>query len=582
MISETAKSPESAAPSGESVSHRPFTGEKLRLRGIISDPQLQQALAHQEERGGHVGEILFGLTGGETVEICETVAEVLGVSWVRPDRMEIPDEVLGTVPARLATHYCIIPLAVEGKSLRIATSEPQDLQRLDEIELLIGRRVLPALAMTDHISHAIKKHYGVGAETIEHMHSLDADALVLDDGREHALDDDSGDASIIRFVNQVIVDAHRLDATDIHFEPEENAFRIRYRVDGLLEEVAVPTHIKRYQSAILSRIKVMARLNIAEQRLPQDGRIQVRLGDETFDLRVSVLPTPLGEAVDLRLLRRANVHLELEELGYSPENLRKLSSAASRPNGIILVTGPTGSGKTTTLYALLQKINTVDRKTITIEDPIEYQLPGMVQMQVHEQIGFTFARALRSILRHDPDIVLVGEIRDSETAEIAVRMAMTGHLVFSTLHTNDAASTIARLVDMGQEPYLLASTILCVVAQRLIRLLCPHCRASYAPDPATLEPFREMGLRMPDRFPHGQGCERCRKSGYLGRTGIHEVYPIDEDFRELIMLRSPASKFRETARRKKIPFMHEDAWLHVLAGETTLDEILRVTQAIET
>jgi len=586
MSGEVTQPPESAgiaAPHPNGMARQPqLTGESLLLRGVISHEQLEEALAYQKNHGGRIGEILFGFTGAERMEICEVVAKSLGVEWVRADRTEIPDEALECVPARLAAHYCLIPLALDGDALRVATAEPQDLERLDEIELLVNHRLVPVFAMTVHINQAIKKNYGVGAETIEHMDSLDADSLVLDDDREHALDEVSGDASIIRFVNQVIVDGHRLAATDIHFEPEEDAFRIRYRVDGLLEEVAVPAHIKRFQAAILSRIKVMARLNIAEQRVPQDGRIQVRLGDETFDLRVSVLPTPLGEAVDLRLLHRANVRLDLQELGYSAENLRKLNSAASRPNGIILVTGPTGSGKTTTLYALLQKINTVDRKTITIEDPIEYQLPGMIQMQVHEQIGFTFARALRSILRHDPDIVLVGEIRDPETAEIAIRMAMTGHLVLSTLHTNDAASTIARLIDMGQEPYLLASTILCVVAQRLIRKLCSHCRAPYDPDPVTLEPFRQLGLRMPDRFFIGQGCERCRKSGYLGRTGIHEAYPIDEDFREIIMLRSPASKFRELARRKGIPFMHEDGWLRVLAGETTLDEILRVTQAVET
>lgn len=557
------------------------TGEELLARGLVTTRQLEEALARQAAGGGRIGQILFGLTRNERVEIGQVVAEHLGTGWVRPERLEMAPEVLECIPARLAGHYQIVPVSLEGETLTIATAEPQDEERAGEIELLVGRRVRRLFALPIHIEEAIKKHYGVGAETIEKMSLEGQEDLVLDEVDQHSIDENAGEASIIRFVNQIITEAYKLTATDIHFEPEENAFRIRYRVDGLLEEIPIPPQLKKFQATIISRIKVMARLDIAEQRLPQDGRIQVRMAGEAFDLRVSVLPTPLGEAINLRLLRRTSVRIGLEELGYSAENMQLLERAARLPNGIILMTGPTGSGKTTTLYALLERINTAERKIITVEDPIEYHLPGMIQMQVHESVGFTFARALRSILRHDPDVALVGEIRDAETAEIAIRMAMTGHMVLSTLHTNDAASTIARLLDMGQEPYLLASTILCVVAQRLIRLICPHCRAPHQPEAALVGPFRQLGLAMPERFYRGTGCERCRKSGYLGRTSIHEVFPIDEDFRELIMARAPASRFRDLVRRRGLKTLGEDGWGRVVAGQTTVDEVLRVTQVMD-
>ena len=557
-------------------------GEVLVARGLISSKQLDEAIALQGETSRRYEEILYDFAPNEAERICEVVAEALDVPYVRPDRMDIAEDVLALVPAGIATHYAVLPIEKEGRAICLATTRPDDVEFLDELELLTGHSIVPYLAMPKAISDGIKKHYGVGADTIHKMRAEEGGALVLEDPDQHSLDDETGDASIIRFVNQVIMDAQRLGATDVHFEPQENSFRIRYRIDGLLEEISVPQQIKQYQSVITSRLKVMAHLDIAEHRLPQDGRIPVRTGDEAFDLRVSVLPTPFGEAVNLRLLRRTNIHLTLEELGYSKENLTILESAAQRPNGIILVTGPTGSGKTTSLYALMDKINTLDRKIITIEDPIEYNLAGMLQMQVHEEIGFTFARASRSILRHDPDIVLVGEIRDPETAEIAIRMAMTGHLVLSTLHTNDAASTIARLIDMGQEPYLLASTIACVVSQRLVRVICAHCKTPWHPPTAMLVPFQEMGLPMPEVYFRGTGCERCRKSGYSGRTGIHEAFPITEEFRTLIMERAPASAFRELAKRKGIRQMREEGWERVLVGITTINEILRVTAAVET
>jgi type II secretory ATPase GspE/PulE/Tfp pilus assembly ATPase PilB-like protein len=557
-----------------------LTGEYLISRGIITPAELEKALDLQSVHGGRIGELLCHLLGKDT-EIGTAVAGNLGVGYVRPDKGEIASDVLSCVPVNLACHYSIVPVGFAEESLVIATNRPQDIEFLDELELLLRRTVKPCLAMDAYIQDAVKKLYGVGADTINRMQSSGEDTVAVEDTDHHAIDDKDSDASIIRFVNQIILEGYRLHATDIHFEPQKDTFRIRYRVDGLLEEIPVPPQLKRFQSSITSRIKIMARLDIAEQRLAQDGRIQVKIGGESFDLRVSVLPSPLGEAVNLRLLRRSNIQLSLADLGYSIPNLQTLEAASRRPNGIILVTGPTGSGKTTSLYALLSQMNTPELNILTIEDPIEYHLGGILQMQVHEEVGFTFANALRSILRHDPDVVLVGEMRDPESAEIAIRMAMTGHLVLSTLHTNDAASTIARLIDMGEEPYLLASTIICVAAQRLIRLICPHCKTSYTPESSVLEPFRQMGLNVPDRFHHGVGCENCRHSGYLGRTGIHEIIPIDDAFREVIMQRAPASKFRDLARQKGIALMREDGWERVLAGKTTLDEILRVTQAVE-
>jgi type II secretory ATPase GspE/PulE/Tfp pilus assembly ATPase PilB-like protein len=564
-------------------SHHELTGEVLLQRGLIDAQRLEEALKLQEERQQRIGEILFALSNNSQTEICQVVAEALGVTWARPDLDEIPEEALACVSAKQASHYAVIPISLEGDRLLLATAEPQDLEVIDELELLLNRPIEPVLAMSAHIHNGIKKHYGVGAATIEELRTLDKDTLVIDVGEDHhSIDDDINDASIIQFVNQILLDAYRLTATDIHFEPGENTFSIRYRIDGMLEEVSIPTALRHYQSTIISRIKVMAKLDIAEQRMPQDGAFQVKIAEEIFDLRVSVLPTPLGEGVQIRLLRRGNIRLDLEKLGYTEDNLKQVLSAIQRPNGIILVTGPTGSGKTTTLYSLLEKINTPNKKIITIEDPIEYHLGGMLQMQVHEEIGFTFARALRSILRHDPDIVLLGEIRDGETAEIAIRMAMTGHLVLSTLHANDASSTIARLVDMGQEPYLLASTIICVIAQRLIRRICLDCREEYTPDVALLEAFQGGAQQMPQTVYRGKGCESCRRSGYLNRTAINETFVMDDDFRKLVMERSPAARFRQLAREKEIKQMREDGLDRVLNGQTTIDEILRVTQAVET
>lgn len=548
--------------------------------GIVSSEIVERALALLDG-GDHIGlgEILSEQPGVDIQAMGERLGKWIGAPWARPDRLTPLPDILAQVSPRLANHYKIVPMEedIHGRLL-IAMSRPRDFKKLDELELILGRPLEPQLAFSVHIRAAIHRFYGVGADMIDQIESRDEGGLVIEEVDLHQLDQQGG-ASITGFVNQIITEACRQDATDIHLEPAKESLRIRYRIDGMLEDVPVPSRIKKYQHSITSCLKVMARLDIAEQRLPQDGRIQARLGGEAFDLRVSVLPTPLGEGVNLRLLRRAGVRMEMSELGFTSSNLQMVQQAVSRPNGIILFTGPTGSGKTTSLYALLEKINSPKRKIITIEDPIEYNMDDIFQMQVNEDIGFTFARALRSILRHDPDVALVGEIRDSETAEISMRMAMTGHLVFSTLHTNDAASTVARLIDMGQEPYLLASTLSCVVAQRLLRLNCGQCSAPVQPDPATLAYFdSERFPRSVDGFRVGQGCPSCRRTGYRGRTAIHEVYNIDDDFRELIITKAPGPKHQALALEKGLALLIDDGWLRATSGLTTLQEILRVVQ----
>jgi type II secretory ATPase GspE/PulE/Tfp pilus assembly ATPase PilB-like protein len=386
------------------------------------------------------------------------------------------------------------------------------------------------------------------------------------------------DASIINFVNQVLLEAYRDRATDVHIEPFEDELMVRYRIDGVLHETKVPQAIKNFQSAIISRIKIMANLNIAERRLPQDGRIRIKIGDDKVDLRVSIMPTPFGESVMIRILS-SNILWGMESLGLLKPDLEILEKVIKKPHGIIFVTGPTGSGKTTTLYAALSKINDKDKKIITIEDPIEYQLKGIMQMQVQPKIGFTFANALRSMLRHDPDVMMVGEVRDYETAEITIRVALTGHLVFSTIHTNDAAGGVTRLVDMGVEPFLVASAVEGFIAQRLVRVICDNCKSEFKPDKEIL---RELGVSRMDlskiKLYEGKGCESCRFTGYKGRTAIYEILVMSEPIRELVLKRSSSDQIKKKALSLGMRTLRQDGWEKIKAGITTPGEVIRVTQ----
>ena len=499
----------------------------------------------------------------------------------------VQPEALAKVPARLALHYLILPLRMEGRRLQLAMTDPTDVQRRDELKLVLGCEIEPVPAGEEEIRVGIQRAYGIGAEAIERLLGLDQDQPVSSASRPptedlaHVMDE----ASMATFVNELIVHAVRDRATDIHIEPYGDVTRIRQRIDGLLYELPVPKGLIRLHQVLVSRIKIMAQLNITERRLPQDGRITVRLDGQDLDLRVSILPTSFGESADIRILSSRMLY-DLEKLGLSAEHLQRLNELIARPHGIVFVTGPTGSGKTTTLYSCLAKLNAVERKILTIEDPIEYQLSGISQIQIHQKIGLSFAQGLRSMLRHDPDIMMVGEVRDPETAEITIRSALTGHLVFSTLHTNDASGGIARLLDMGIEPYLVTSSVLCFIAQRLVRVICQACR-EVGQAPTTLR--EQFGVEeLPKQLAHGRGCAVCKGTGFRGRTAIYEFLMVEEAVQQLILRRASAGDIRRMAqqagppaadgsRRAGMRTLRQDGWLKIVAGLTTPEEVLRVT-----
>ena len=495
---------------------------------------------------------------------------------VEPDR-----QLLSLFPARILLKEELLPLQRVNGSVEVATSRLFATQGLDSLKTLTGLNLKPVLASSEAIQREIKKRLGVGADTIG---TLDEEKglQVLDENAEgNNLDEGAEDeASIIRFVNQVLKDAIELRASDVHLEPFEDEFRIRYRIDGELQEVPVPAQLKRFQPAIVSRVKILSHLNIAEKRLPQDGRIKVRIDQAEVDIRVSVIPMLHGEAVVMRLLRQNSTLRGLGEIGMNTRELAHFKHVLKMPHGIILVTGPTGSGKTSTLYTALNEINDEVRKIITVEDPVEYQLKGVNQIQVNEKSGLTFARGLRSILRHDPDVILIGEIRDAETAQIAVQASLTGHLVFSTLHTNDAPGALTRLVDMGVEPYLVASSLEAVLAQRLVRVLCPHCRQ--ADDSKTAQAFKaRLGIALDKTIFKSVGCRECRNTGFFGRQAIFEWMDTDEEIRQLILKSASTDQIRNAARRAGMTTLAEDGWRLVAAGVTTVEEVLSVTTAKE-
>ena len=495
------------------------------------------------------------------------------LSETEPDR-----QLLSTFPARVLLKHGVLPLQRAGDAVEVATSALFATEGLDTLKVLTGLKLKPVLAPSEAILREMKKRLGVGADTLDSLEE-DASIQVIDESAQDNvdLDDAAQDASIIRFVNQVLSDAIALRATDIHLEPFENELRIRYRIDGVLQEIPVPPQIKRYQPAIVSRVKILSHLDIAEKRLPQDGRIKVRLESREVDVRVSLIPMIHGEAVVMRLLQQEATLRGLKELKMGETEGRMFYAMLAIPHGIILVTGPTGSGKTTTLYSALNEINDNERKIITIEDPVEYHMRGVNQIQVSEKTGLTFARGLRSILRHDPDVVLIGEIRDSETAQIAVQASLTGHLVFSTLHTNDAPGALTRLVDMGVEPYLVASALEGVLAQRLVRVLCPRCKA-VDDSPAALT-FKNGACMPPDlALYRAIGCEACRQTGYHGRRGVFELMYMNDEIRQLVLTSQSSGVIREAARRGGLRSLSEDGWRVIGEGATTVDEILRVTK----
>ena len=510
----------------------------------------------------------------------QQLAHAFGWPFVELPQLTVSAEARQKISTKVAFQYSVLPILFENGALQVAVSNPFDTAMLNAVQFDAQCPVEFALAPKDEIEKALKKYYGVGAETLDELAEDEPIELLVGEDRE--ITEGDQEASVIKFVNQIIWEAYKDRSTDIHFEPAEDELRIRYRIDGILHQTPMPPQLKRYQAALISRVKVMSGMNIAEKRLPQDGRINVRIKGEEIDIRVSTVPTVYGESVSLRLLTRGKIFLTLDKLGFSPEDEQALREIIIKPHGIMLVTGPTGAGKSTTLYACLSTINSVHKRIITIEEPVEYELKGINQIAVRSDIGLTFAVGLRHILRQDPNVIMVGEIRDLETAEIAIRAALTGHLVFSTLHTNDAPSAFTRLIDMGIEPFLVASSVEAVLAQRLVRTICPHCKTEQRVERDYL-----IKIGFPEdeiataKFWRGIGCDECRQLGYQGRLGIYELLLLDEAVRPLILNRSPASTIAQRATEQGMRSLRYDGWNKVRAGLTTIEEVLRVTQTEE-
>jgi len=553
-------------------------GQLLVDEKIITPQQLHAALEEQKKTKDLLGVTLvrLGFVDEESIYL-PVLATQLGVTFVNLKTAVISPEALARIPAKVAEHYQVMPVNWQENVLTVAVNHPLDVRLLDDLSVVCRTKVKSALASTKDILDAIRKYYGVGADTIDQMMQT---ASFKEKTQEpiDVVETLDSEASIAKFINQILAEAQQKQATDIHIEPFEDELKIRYRIDGVLYDAKAPSNIKHFKDAISSRIKVLSNLNIAEKRLPQDGRFRFQTPKTDLDLRVSFLPTPFGESIVIRLLNSSKLY-RLSDLGLPSAEEKILDELIQKPHGIIFLTGPTGSGKTTTLYSCLSLVNTIDKKIITIEDPVEYQLKGVTQIQVNPRIGLTFAAGLRSMLRHDPDVMMVGEVRDTETAEITIQVALTGHLVFSTLHTNDAASAVARLVDMGVEPYLVSSSVLCFIAQRLVRLLCPHCKI---PTAITQDMLTEFGLKAADvanlTVYEAKGCEACGLTGYQGRQAIFEFLVMNEEMRALILQKISSVQIKNKAAQLGMRTLRQSGWDKIRQGLTSPSEVIRVTQ----
>ena len=561
-------------------------GEILKEMGLVTDAQLVAGLDVQRERGGALGGVLVGDGIITEVQLNEALGTQYGMEVVDLDSMDIQGSVIETVPPSVAEAYKIIPIEVgDDGTITVAMANPTNMNALDDLQFHLGAVVRGSISNAEAVDRAFNRYYATKTETVEGIlrdleANVPAEALNAADATEtidlESIEEMADSAPVRRLLGLVLLQAVRDRASDIHFEPFEDEFKIRSRIDGLLYEMVPPP--KHQATAITSRITVMAELDIAERRLPQDGRIELNIAGNPVELRVAILPTMNGESCVMRVLDRSVVSLDLARLGLREDDLSLVRTLITKPNGIVLVTGPTGSGKTTTLYSALNEVNAVTEKIITTEDPVEYSLEGIMQCAINEDIGLTFATCLRSILRQDPDRILVGEIRDLETAQIAVQASLTGHLVFSTLHTNDAPGTITRLVEMGVEPFLLTATLEGVVGQRLVRRICGSCRQEY--DPSEEELF-ELGLRPADiegkTFYRGKGCVACNNIGYKGRLGLFEIMQLDEKLRKLIIQRVSTDALREGAAQQGMRSLRQAGLLGVFDGDTTIEEVIRET-----
>ncbi len=549
-------------------------GEILIQEGLTTPDVVERALARQKT-GERLGEALVSL-GVAPADVLRALARQHNLHYLERDELPSPLPVLKNLSPKYLRQYMVCPVSIEGGVLTVATSDPLNPVIVDDLRQSTGLTVKVVVSTEEAIIEAIDRTYEGASSPLQRIvEGMDDERTTDGDEDVSHLRDMAFEAPVVRLVNLLIEGAIDNEASDIHIEPFEDTLRIRYRVDGILYEQEAPP--RRLQAAVTSRIKIMAEMNIAERRLPQDGRIRVNLNGRRIDIRVSTMPTVHGESIVMRVLDRSSVFLPLEKLGFPARMLQRFETLIKRPHGIILVTGPTGSGKTTTLYGALDKINSPDRKIITIEDPVEYQLKGVNQIPVKSKIGLSFATGLRHIVRQDPDVILVGEIRDLETADIAIQAALTGHLVFSTLHTNDAPGAITRLQDMGVESYLLGSVLEAILAQRLVRRICEKCRVPDRPSAADLE---ALGLDVPtDQLLYrGRGCEDCRSTGYRGRSGIYEMFVITEDARSLILRKAPARDIRRHAVEEGMVTLRMDGWARACEGVTTVEEVLRVTQ----
>ncbi|SHH30424.1 type II secretion system protein E (GspE) [Caloranaerobacter azorensis DSM 13643] len=551
-------------------------GELLISAGKITEEQLKYTLEEQKKTGKKLGELLVEKGYIKEEEIIEVLEYQLGIPHMDLDKYFIDPEIPKIIPEKLARRHTLIPIKKDGNKLIVAMADPLNIFAIDDIKIATGLEVEPVISTRKNILNSIEQYYGKEV----------AEKAVEDFKKQYNVDDINeideeiitqiNNAPVVRLINSIIRQAVNSRASDIHIEPFENRLRIRFRIDGQLQEVMSPsisTH-----SAIVTRIKIMGKMNIAEKRIPQDGRVEIDIDGKEIDLRISTMPTVYGEKVVIRLLDRGNFLFNKEQLGFINKNLVRFEKIVKNPNGIILVTGPTGSGKTTTLYALLRELNSMDKNIITLEDPVEYKLDGINQVQINNKAGLTFANGLRSILRQDPDIIMVGEIRDEETARLAVRAAITGHLVISTMHTNDAPSTVARLIDMGIEPYLISSSLVGVISQRLVRKICDNCKVSYTPDQIEM---KSLNIDENTRLFRGKGCSQCYNTGYKGRTAIHEIMIIDKEIRRLIDENASNDVLRINSLKNGMVTLRENCKSLVLEGVTTFEELMRVTYTIE-
>jgi len=581
----SAVAPSSPAAGGGHYKGRPL-GRILIKMGKLDRAKVHEALAVQKSKRGPIGQILIDLGYIDDSDLQFALAAQIGMDPVALDQIDIRDEVIKLVPNQMANTYRIIPVEFDQASntLSVVMSSPDNFQATDDLRKLLGFNVKPMIATEEHITVALSRYYPEGSgESINDLINdiANDEDLAKFEGRGESIDLDELNElvnanPVKKLLNLVLLTAIRDHASDIHFEPFEDEYKLRYRIDGVLYDMMPPPRF--LAMAIASRIKVMSKLDIAERRLPQDGRISLTVGNNPIDLRVAVLPTMFGESVVLRVLDRGNVSLDIDKLGLRDDDMRTFKQVIDRPHGIVINTGPTGSGKTTTLYAALNTLNTVDVKILTAEDPVEYDIDGIIQCQVNPEYGFTFARCLRSFLRQDPDIILVGEIRDLETAQIAIQASLTGHLVFSTLHTNDAPSAVARLLDLGVEPFLITATFEAVIAQRLVRRICKKCKTPFTPSE---EMLMELQLHAEDvegrQFYYGGGCDNCNGTGYRGRMGLYEIMLFNDEIRDLVMKHASTSILAEASRRAGMRTLREAGLLAIYDGITTIEEVVKET-----